>query len=57
MQSGATLGELYYAMAMKSSVHGFPAGLCPTAGIGGYLSEGGFGTVEKIWACCLLDRC
>lgn len=46
-QSGATLGELYYAIAKKSSVHGFPAGLCPTVGIGGHFSGGGFGTLLR----------
>ncbi|KAJ0016770.1 hypothetical protein Pint_11305 [Pistacia integerrima] len=47
IQSGATLGELYYAIAKKSLVHGFPAGLCPTVGIGGHLSGGGFGTLVR----------
>lgn len=47
VQSGANLGELYYALAMKSLVHGFPAGLCPTVGIGGHLSGGGFGTLLR----------
>ncbi|XP_044496262.1 berberine bridge enzyme-like 22 [Mangifera indica] len=47
IQSGATLGELYYTIAKKSLVHGFPAGLCPTVGIGGHLSGGGFGTLVR----------
>ncbi|KAL5771834.1 hypothetical protein ACOSP7_011444 [Xanthoceras sorbifolium] len=47
VQSGATLGELYYAIAKKSQVHGFPGGLCPTVGIGGHLSGGGFGTLLR----------
>ncbi|TQD86643.1 hypothetical protein C1H46_027769 [Malus baccata] len=34
VQSGATLGELYYSIAKKSWVHGFSGGLCPTVGIG-----------------------
>ncbi|TXG48171.1 hypothetical protein EZV62_027465 [Acer yangbiense] len=47
VQSGATLGELYYAIAKKSQVHGFPGGVCPTIGIGGHLSGGGFGTLLR----------
>ncbi|KAB2637142.1 inactive tetrahydrocannabinolic acid synthase-like [Pyrus ussuriensis x Pyrus communis] len=47
VQSGATLGELYYSIAKKSGVHGFPGGLCPTVGIGGHLSGGGFGTLIR----------
>ncbi|XP_038689573.1 berberine bridge enzyme-like 22 [Tripterygium wilfordii] len=47
VQSGATLGELYYAIAKMSNVHGFPAGLCPTVGVGGHFSGGGFGTLVR----------
>jgi FAD/FMN-containing dehydrogenase len=47
IQSGATLGELYYAIANKSNVLGFPAGSCPTVGIGGHFSGGGFGTIFR----------
>ncbi|KAL1366331.1 hypothetical protein HN51_014172 [Arachis hypogaea] len=47
VQSGATLGELYYAIANRSKVHGFPAGSCATIGIGGHLSGGGFGTIFR----------
>ncbi|CAL2252482.1 unnamed protein product [Prunus armeniaca] len=47
VQSGATLGELYYSIAMKSGSLGFPAGLCPTVGIGGHFSGGGFGTLMR----------
>lgn len=47
VQSGATIGELYYAIAKISGVHGFPAGLCPTVGVGGHFSGGGFGTLLR----------
>ncbi|XP_062160597.1 tetrahydroberberine oxidase-like [Alnus glutinosa] len=47
VESGATLGELYYNIAKKSNVYGFPAGSCPTVGVGGHLSGGGFGTIFR----------
>ncbi|KAK7363242.1 hypothetical protein VNO77_05376 [Canavalia gladiata] len=47
VQSGATIGELYYAIANRSKVHGFPAGSCATVGVGGHLSGGGFGTIFR----------
>ncbi|WVZ79855.1 hypothetical protein U9M48_027384 [Paspalum notatum var. saurae] len=47
VDSGATLGELYYAVGKASNVLGFPAGLCPTVGIGGHFSGGGFGMLLR----------
>lgn len=47
VQSRTTLGELYYAIGKKSNIHAFPAGLCPTVGVGGHLSGGGFGTLLR----------
>jgi FAD/FMN-containing dehydrogenase len=48
VDSGATLGELYYAVAQASGGRlAFPAGLCPTIGVGGHLSGGGFGTLLR----------
>lgn len=47
VESGATIGSLYYRIAEKSLVLGFPAGVCPTVGIGGHFSGGGYGTLLR----------
>ncbi|XP_042022134.1 berberine bridge enzyme-like 18 [Salvia splendens] len=44
---GASLGSIYYRVAEKSPVLGFPAGLCPTVGVGGHFSGGGYGTLLR----------
>ncbi|MED6171117.1 hypothetical protein PIB30_037679 [Stylosanthes scabra] len=43
VQVGATIGELYYSIANKTKTLAFPAGVCPTVGVGGQFSGGGYG--------------
>ncbi|GAA0158318.1 hypothetical protein LIER_15383 [Lithospermum erythrorhizon] len=55
VEGGATLGQVYCSIAEKSSIHGhenegpygFSAGSCPTVGVGGHISGGGFGLLSR----------
>ncbi|KAG6581489.1 Berberine bridge enzyme-like 5, partial [Cucurbita argyrosperma subsp. sororia] len=47
VEAGATMGELYHAIASKSNVHAFPGGVCPTLGAGGHISGGGYGNLMR----------
>ncbi|XP_068655649.1 tetrahydroberberine oxidase-like [Aristolochia californica] len=47
VQTGATLGQLYYEIAQRSGTRAFPAGWCPTVGVGGQVAGGGIGTMMR----------
>ncbi|KAJ3123282.1 hypothetical protein HK098_002070 [Nowakowskiella sp. JEL0407] len=44
---GATLGEIYHAIIVASPTLAFPGGVCPTVGIGGLISGGGWGVLGR----------
>ncbi|KAK7369081.1 hypothetical protein VNO80_11115 [Phaseolus coccineus] len=47
VDSGSTIGELYHGIAERSKVHGFPAGVCHSVGVGGHFSGGGYGNMMR----------
>ncbi|KAK9102657.1 hypothetical protein Sjap_019911 [Stephania japonica] len=47
VESGATLGEIYYKISQASDTLGFSAGYCPTVGSGGHISGGGYGMMSR----------
>ncbi|XP_027920305.1 berberine bridge enzyme-like 8 [Vigna unguiculata] len=47
VDSGSTIGELYHAIAERSKVYGFPAGVCHSVGVGGHFSGGGYGNMMR----------
>nr|AMQ48588.1 truncated THCA synthase [Cannabis sativa]AMQ48616.1 truncated THCA synthase [Cannabis sativa] len=47
VEAGATLGEVYYWINEMNENFSFPGGYCPTVGVGGHFSGGGYGALMR----------
>jgi FAD/FMN-containing dehydrogenase len=47
VEAGATVGQLYDAIADRTAIYGFPAGVCTTMGTGGHFSGGGLSLLSR----------
>ncbi|KAL0287094.1 UNVERIFIED_CONTAM: Cannabidiolic acid synthase-like 1 [Sesamum calycinum] len=47
VEVGTTLGQLYHTIARHSKNLAFTAGVCPTVGVGGHISGGGYGMMSR----------
>ncbi|KAK6151976.1 hypothetical protein DH2020_014611 [Rehmannia glutinosa] len=47
VQAGAIIGQLYHKISQTSRTLAFPAGACPTVGVGGLFSGGGYGPMLR----------
>ncbi|KAL0351689.1 UNVERIFIED_CONTAM: Berberine bridge enzyme-like 18 [Sesamum calycinum] len=47
VEGGVLLGNLSYQIAKSSGNLAYPNGLCPTVGVGGHFSGGGYGTLLR----------
>ncbi|KAL0296291.1 UNVERIFIED_CONTAM: Berberine bridge enzyme-like 18 [Sesamum radiatum] len=47
VEVGTTLGQLYHTIAWHSKTLAFTAGVCPTVGVGGHISGGGYGMMSR----------
>jgi len=58
VETGATLGEVYYIIDEKSKIHAFQVGVWSTVGVGGHISGGGYGNMMRkygLWVDNVVD--